>query len=74
MVKISHKGEGMCIPHGAAASVNNGYVKEKRPKKSIKRVSKEIFEKGDPDFVDERTEPYESKEQKKGLLESLFSS
>ncbi|MBE0514888.1 MULTISPECIES: hypothetical protein [Sulfurimonas] len=64
----------MCIPHGAMGSVDNGYVKEDKPKKSIKRVSQEVFEKGDPNFVDERVKPYEPQKKKKGLLESLFSS
>jgi hypothetical protein len=43
----------MCIPH-SGGSVSNGYEKEEKPKKHIARVSKEQFEKGDSDFVDER--------------------
>lgn len=50
----------MCIPHGAARSKDNGYVTTK-PKKHVERVSQEQFEKGDPDFVDERTKPYVAK-------------
>ena len=61
----------MCIPHGAARSKSNGFVKKERPVKSIKRVSQDQFEKGDPDFVDERTSPYEPK-KKEGLFSSLF--
>jgi len=59
----------MCIPHGAVGSKSNGFVKEEKPKKHIKRVSQKEFEKGDPDFVDERTHPYEPKSKK-----SFFSS
>ena len=44
----------MCIPHGAARTTNNGFVKEKKPKKHIQKPSKNMLEKGDPDFVDER--------------------
>ena len=44
----------MCIPHGAARTVNTGFIKDKKPKKHIKKPSKEMLEKGDPDFVDER--------------------
>jgi len=43
----------MCIPHGASGSKSNGYIKT-TSKKSVKRVSQDIFEKGDPDFIDER--------------------
>ncbi|MDF1884097.1 hypothetical protein JHD49_09115 [Sulfurimonas sp. SAG-AH-194-C21] len=59
----------MCIPHGAGGSKDNGFIKEDKPKKHIKRVSKEEFEKGDPDFVDERTSVYEPKGKK-----SFFSA
>ena len=62
----------MCIPHGAARSKSNGFVKKERPQKSVKRVSKELFEKGDPDFIDERTSSYEPKSKKTGLFSSLF--
>ena len=61
----------MCIPHGAVGGKSNGFVKEEKPKKHIQRVSKEKFEKGDPDFVDERTSGYEAK-KKESFLESLF--
>ena len=47
----------MCIPHGSAGSVASTTLKKERPKKHIQRVSQEIFEHGDPDFVDERTTP-----------------
>ena len=63
----------MCIPHGASMPVNNGYAKEEKPKKHIEKVSKEQFEKGDPNFVDERKTEDESKNKKDSFLESLFS-
>ena len=63
----------MCIPHGVAGSKSNGYVKKERAKKHIKRVSQDIFEKGDPDFVDERTKPYEPKKKAKGVFGSFWS-
>ncbi|HIP19572.1 MAG TPA: hypothetical protein EYG70_00440 [Sulfurimonas sp.] len=62
----------MCIPHGATGSKSNGFVKEDKPKKHIKRVSQREFEKGDPDFVDERTTTYAPKQKKyffSGLLD-----
>lgn len=62
----------MCIPHGATGSKSNGFVKDDKPKKHIQRVSKELFEKGDPDFVDERTTPYIPKKKKKSFFDSLF--
>lgn len=52
----------MCIPHGAMGSKSNGYAKKEKPKKHIQKVSKDQFEKGDPDFIDERTSSYEPKE------------
>ena len=48
----------MCIPHGATGFKSNGFIKEERPKKHLQRVSKDEFEKGDPNFIDERTEEY----------------
>jgi len=54
----------MCIPHGATGSKSNGFAKEDKPKKSVKRVSQKEFEKGDPDFVDERTSVYKPKSKK----------
>lgn len=62
----------MCMPHGAGGSKSNGFEKEERPKKHIQRVSKEQFEKGDPDFIDERTTPYIPKEKEKSFIDSLF--
>ena len=62
----------MCIPHGATGSKSNGFIKDNRPKKHIKRVSQEIFEKGDPDFIDERITPYIPKQKKKSFFEALF--
>lgn len=61
----------MCIPHGMTGSVSNGYIKESGPKKSIKKVSQDVFEKGDPNFVDERIEAYTPK-KKKSFFASLF--
>ncbi len=61
----------MCIPHGAISSKSNGYAQDEKPKKHIQRVSKEQFEKGDPDFVDERIEEYKPKKQD-FFLSSLF--
>lgn len=60
----------MCIPHGATGSKSNGFVKKERPKKHIEKVSTEHFEKGDPNFVDERTSEYEPK--KKGSFFDIF--
>lgn len=53
----------MCIPHGAMGLKSNGFVKKERPKKYIHKVSKEQFEKGDPDFIDERTDEYVPKKK-----------
>ncbi|MCF6309210.1 MAG: hypothetical protein L3J19_01860 [Sulfurimonas sp.] len=63
----------MCIPHGATMPTSNGYAKEKKPKKHIEKVSQDQFEKGDPDFVDERKTEDESKNKKQSFFESLFS-
>jgi len=62
----------MCVPHGASVGISNGYVQKGKPKKSIKRVSQSQFEKGDPDFVDERIKTNKAKNEK-SFLESLFS-
>lgn len=61
----------MCIPHGMSTTVNNGFVKKSKTHKSIKRVSQEQFEKGDPNFVDERKEVYKPKKEK-SFFESLL--
>lgn len=61
----------MCIPHGATRSTSNGFVKKAKPAKSLKRVSQDLFEKGDPDFIDERTMTYEP-EKKKSFIDKLF--
>jgi len=55
------KGDSMCIAHGALGGKSNGFEKEDKPKKHIKMVSKSEFEKGDPDFVDERKDTYTPK-------------
>ena len=62
----------MCIPHGASGSKSNGFVKEDKPKKHIQRVSQREFEKGDPDFIDERTSAYEPKVKQESFFSSLF--
>jgi len=61
----------MCIPHGATGSKSNGFVKKTRAVKSVKRVSQDQFEKGDPDFIDERTSAYEPK-KKETFLSGIF--
>jgi len=61
----------MYIPHGATGSKSNGFVKKARKVKPVQRVSQEEFEKGDPDFVDERTSTYVPK-KKSSFLDSLF--
>ncbi len=60
----------MCIPRGVMGTKSNGFIKEDKPKKHIQRVSQREFEKGNPDFVDERTSVYEPK-KKESFLESL---
>ena len=62
----------MCVPHGATGYVSNGYVKEEKPRKLVQKVSQEHFEKGDPDFIDERKTFYEPKKQKESFFASLF--
>jgi hypothetical protein len=61
----------MCIPHGAMGGKDNGFVKEEKPKKHITRVSQDVFEKGDPNFIDERISVYKPK-KKGSFLSSLF--
>ena len=61
----------MCIPHGATGTKSNGFVPDEKPKKHIKRVSQDEFEKGDPDFIDERIVEDESK-KKESFFSSLF--
>ncbi len=62
----------MCIPHGVSRTTNNGFVKEAKPKKHIKKPSKNMLEKGDPDFVDERKSSYKPK-KKGSFFDDLFS-
>jgi len=62
----------MCIPHAAAATKSYTNIKEKHTK-HVERVSQIEFEKGDPNFVDERTSTYKPKE-KTSFLDSLFGS
>jgi len=60
----------MCIPHGAVSSKDNGYV-EKKEHKHITRVSQDEFEKGDPNFVDER-KIVQEEEKKLSCFESMM--
>ena len=65
----------MCIPHGVINTWKSGgrVKREKVPKKSLDRVSKDQFEKGDPDFKDERiTKEQTEGSEKKGWLASLL--
>jgi hypothetical protein len=61
----------MCIPHGATGTKSNGYI-DIKAKKHIKKVSQDIFEKGDPNFVDERSSEYIKPKEKKSFLSFLF--
>jgi len=60
----------MCIPHGAMSSKDSGYIEDK-PKKHVQRVSQREFEKGDPNFVDERTSSYKPK-KKESFFDTLI--
>ncbi len=59
----------MCIPHGVTSTKDNGYI-EIKPKRHVKKVSKEEFKHGDPDFVDERK--VTPKEERHSFLNDLF--
>ncbi len=61
----------MCIPHGMSSVVSNFTFKAKKEPKHIEKPSKNMLEKGDPKFIDERTKPYKPK-KKKGFFSSLF--
>ena len=63
----------MCMPHGAGGSKDSGYI-DIKPKKHIKKVSQDIFEKGDPDFVDERIIHEEDHSTIKSLCDKIFGS
>jgi hypothetical protein len=60
----------MCVPHPAKAVSSNGFAKEKKKPKHIQRVSQDQFEKGDPNFIDERTSVCEP-EKKASFLDKL---
>ncbi|WP_457745619.1 hypothetical protein [Sulfurimonas sp.] len=62
----------MCIPHGAAGTKSNGYIETNQEKKHVKMVSKDEFEHGDPDFIDERVKPYTKSSKKSSFFASLF--
>lgn len=70
-IKFSIEGDSMCIPHGASGGRSNGFEKDDKPKKHIKKVSKSEFEKGDPDFVDERNSSYIPKKKKSSFFSLL---
>ncbi len=63
----------MCIPHGMQTTKRapKQIRKEKAEKKHKEMISKDLFENGDPDFVDERKTPYVPK-KKKSWFENLF--
>ncbi len=62
----------MCIPHvPAGISTHSIKVKEK---KHVQKVFKAEYEKGDPDFIDERTSVYIPKEKKDSFFASIFGS
>jgi len=63
----------MCIPHGASAPISSGFIKKEKPKKHIKKISQDQFEKGDPDFIDERVGEEDSTKERKSFFKSLFS-
>jgi hypothetical protein len=62
----------MCIPHGAKGGKIVGAQTKERPKKHVTKVSQREFEKGDPNFVDERTTPYEKHPEKSSFFSSIF--
>jgi len=60
----------MCIPHGGGGMKSSGYI-DTTPPKSVKRVSKAVFEHGDPNYKEEVIQ-YRKPKPKKGFFESLF--
>ena len=48
----------MCVPHGSKLLNTGKTLKIEKRRKKISKMSDGIFEKGDPDFVDERTSIY----------------
>lgn len=65
--KNDEKGDIMCMPHARPASGSKTIKTKDRPKKHISKVSIDQFEKGDPDFIDERIETYTPKIKKSFL-------
>ena len=62
----------MCTSHDATRTTSNGFIKEKKLAKHIKKVSQREFEKGDSDFVDERILVYSPK-KKGSFFDNFFS-
>lgn len=63
----------MCIPHSSAPAFSAQKRERKQPKKHIEFDEKRM--KADPDFIDERTQPYLEKKEM-GIVDyfkSLFS-
>ena len=63
----------MCIPHGVTTTKDSGFIKDK-PKKHVQKVSQDIFEKGDPNFVDERHNQDKKDTNKESFFSSLFDN
>ena len=60
----------MCIPHAPNKSFSAEHKERKKPKKHIEFDKKRM--EPDPDFVDERTKPYE-KQSEAGLFDRIKS-
>ncbi len=60
----------MCLSHSGGGKIDSGYI-DTAPPKSIKRVSKAVFEHGDPNYDGEVIE-YHKPKPKKNFFEKLF--
>jgi len=58
----------MCMPLANGGKKDSGYI-DIKPKKHIEKVSQDQFEKGDPNFVDERVV---KTKVKKSFFASMF--
>ncbi len=58
----------MCMPHGSGAPLSLDTPERSRPKRHIDFDKRRL--EPDPDFIDERTRPYEAKKST-GLLNGL---